>query len=254
VQSAPKPKITHKKEHSITVDILKKLKDILGWEQNATKPKVLTKEQKERLLAKKSPLQKRLKLLKARFGDKVYIRIFKKSKELEVWVRPRGSKVYKLLKIYNICYYSGKLGPKLKEGDGQAPEGFYKVYKGSLNPHSSYHLSFNLGFPNAYDKAHHRTGSYLMVHGNCVSIGCYAMGDKNIEQIYKLVKSALYKQNYGVHVDIFPFRMSRLNMAKVQSNKWFKFWKNLKEGYDYFEKYKIPPKVRVKNKRYSIKK
>lgn len=193
-------------------------------------------------------LEDRLEALNAFSGDNIFIRIFKKEKILEVWIKPKQEKEYKLLKIYPICYYSGRLGPKLKEGDKQAPEGFYKVYKSSLNPNSRYHLSFNLGFPNRYDKAHNRTGSYLMVHGSCVSIGCYAMGDKNIEEIYQLVSDALYHGQKFVNVHIFPFKMEHLKNYK--SNHWYSFWKNLKEGYDAFNQSKIPPKISVKNKKY----
>ncbi len=227
------------------LELYKKLKE--------KKPKKLTKEQKEILKAKKTPLAKRLKELKAKYGNRIFIRIFKKENELEVWIQPKNSKTFKLLKVYDICYYSGKLGPKLKEGDRQAPEGFYKVYKSSLNPHSHYHLSFNLGYPNSYDKSLGRTGSYLMVHGKCVSVGCYAMGDKNIEEIYKLVKSALYKNQPFVQVHIFPFRMSKINLAKYKSNRWHKFWLNLKTGYDIFQKNHIPPRVEVQEKQYVFK-
>jgi len=198
-------------------------------------------------------LNRRLKALKAKLGDRVFIRIFKKENILEVWIKPKDSKEYKLLKTYDICSYSGKLGPKLKEGDHQAPEGFYKVYKHSLNPNSKYHLSFNLGYPNRYDKAHNRTGSYLMVHGECSSIGCYAMGNKNIEEIYTIVKKALYKGQKYVNVHIFPFRLSSKNLLKYKNHKWYKFWKNLKEGYDFFEQTKRVPIVDVKKNKYIIR-
>jgi len=218
----------------------------------AKKPKIKkNKEIKPKALTQS--LEERLSLLNANFGDRIYLQIFKKENILEVWIKPSGEKTYKLLKIYPICYFSGKLGPKLKEGDGQSPEGFYKVYKGSLNPNSSYHLSFNLGFPNRYDRVHHRTGSYLMVHGDCVSIGCYAMGDSNIEDIYKLVESHLDKHKGYVLVSSYPFRLSYENLDKYRANKWYKFWQNLKEGYDYFEKEKTPPHVKVKSKKYIFK-
>ncbi|TNF43214.1 MAG: hypothetical protein EP216_04205, partial [Epsilonproteobacteria bacterium] len=141
---------------------------------------------KEQTLIKKnlidSKLEERLALLSAKAGDPVFIRIFKEESLLEIWIR--SGTEYQHLKDYFICAYSGYLGPKLQEGDRQAPEGFYKVKKHHLNPNSKYHLSFNLGFPNEYDLAHERTGSYLMVHGNCVSDGCYAMTDEKIEEIY----------------------------------------------------------------------
>ncbi len=196
------------------------------------------------------PLKVRLSELSVKVGDPLFIRIFKEESLLEVWIR-RGSE-YKHLKNYFICSYSGGLGPKLKEGDRQSPEGFYKVKKHQLNPNSKFHLSFNLGYPNAYDKAHKRTGSFLMVHGNCVSIGCYAMTNVKIEEIYALVKGALKKGQRSVKVHAYPFKMTDENMAAHSENKWLYFWMNLKEGYDYFEAEHLPPTVKVRNKQYII--
>ncbi len=195
-------------------------------------------------------LEERLTDLSVKIGDAVFIRIFKKESILEVWIRSETK--YEHLKDYNICAYSGYLGPKLKEGDRQSPEGFYKVKKHHLNPNSKFHLSFNLGYPNKYDKAYERTGSFLMVHGNCVSIGCYAMTDDKIEEIYDLVESALDKGQKYVPVHIYPFRMTEENMALYSENEWYDFWVNLKEGYDYFEVEHFPPLVKVENKSYTI--
>ena len=195
-------------------------------------------------------LEEKLASLFAKVGDPVFIRIFKEETLLEVWIRSGAE--YQHLKDYFICAYSGYLGPKLQEGDRQAPEGFYKVKKYQLNPNSKFHLSFNLGFPNEYDRAHERTGSFLMVHGNCVSDGCYAMTDEKIEEIYTLVESALHKGQKYVQVHAFPFRMTDVNMALYGNSEWYDFWANLKEGYDYFELEKLPPHVRVKNKQYII--
>jgi len=195
-------------------------------------------------------LKKRLVALSAKVGDPVFIRIFKEEAILEVWIKIENE--YKHLKDYEICAASGYLGPKLKEGDRQSPEGFYKVRKKHLNPHSKFHLSFNLGYPNRYDRAHKRTGSFLMVHGNCVSIGCYAMTDEKIEEIYALVEKALKKGQKHVDVHAYPFRMTDENMHLYEGNEWYDFWTNLKEGYDYFEAERLPPKIKVKEKRYEI--
>jgi len=196
--------------------------------------------------------QRRLLVLHAKLGDPVFIRIFKKEALLEVWIKPTDKDTYELFKRYPICAYSGKLGPKTKEGDGQSPEGFYKVSKSSLNPNSHYYLAFNLGYPNAYDKAHNRTGSYLMVHGKCNSVGCYAMTDRKIKEIYSLVASALnHGQNY-VNVHAFPFYMTQKNMARYEQSRWYDFWSELKEGYDYFNIERLPPEIRVENGHYSI--
>ena len=195
-------------------------------------------------------LEERLALLSAKVGDPVFIRIFKEESLLEVWIRSGAE--YKHLKDYFICAYSGTLGPKLQEGDRQAPEGFYKVKKHQLNPNSKFYLSFNLGFPNQYDRIHKCTGSFLMVHGNCVSEGCYAMTDEKIEEIYRLVEGALEKGQKYIQVHAFPFRMTDTAMALYSDSEWYDFWANLKEGYDYFESEKLPPDVRVEKKQYTI--
>lgn len=184
------------------------------------------------------------------FGDEIFVRIFKAESELELWMRHDRAERFELLKTYPICAYSGELGPKQQVGDEQAPEGFYAVSKKSLNPRSNYHLSFNIGYPNAYDRAHDRTGSLIMVHGDCVSIGCFAMTDEGIEEIYSLADAALAAGQTFFRVHAFPFRMSNKNMAAHAKSQWKDFWANLKEGYDHFEKHRVPPDVAVKDKKY----
>lgn len=193
-------------------------------------------------------LEKELAARQLAFGSPVFMRIFKEPKELEVWVL-KGAR-YELFKTYKVHTYSGKLGPKQREGDQQAPEGFYFVAARAMNPNSSYHLSFNLGYPNAYDKAHGRTGSALMVHGSTVSIGCFAMTDPRIEEIYTLADGALRGGQPFFRVHIFPFRMSDENLKAHAGTRWDAFWLNLKAGYDHFEKEKVPPDVGVKDGKY----
>lgn len=195
-------------------------------------------------------LDEALESLSATRGDPIFIRIFKEESLLEVWIRSQAE--YKHLMNYPICAYSGALGPKLKEGDRQAPEGFYTVKKSQLNPNSKFHLSFDLGYPNAYDRAHERTGSFLMVHGNCVSVGCYAMTDAKIEEIYGLVEAALQNGQKSLQIHAYPFRMTEENMALFANSEWYDFWANLKEGYDYFEAEKWPPHIKVEHKLYTI--
>ncbi len=181
-------------------------------------------------------------------GSPVYIRIFKKEEEMEVWLHsPYG---YVPFKTYKICSWSGGLGPKLKEGDKQAPEGFYMVSKTQMNPNSKYHLSFNMGYPNAYDRAYERTGAHLMVHGGCRSAGCYAMTDDNVQEIYALARDAFLGGQREFPVHAFPFRLTAANLHLNRNHKWAKFWRNLKTGYDHFELHARPPVVAVKNKRY----
>ena len=173
----------------------------------------------------------------------LFIRIFKESRELEIWVA-RGNR-YRLWRTFPICAISGALGPKVQQGDGQAPEGFYFVNRDRLNPHSRFHLSFNLGYPNDFDRAHRRTGDFLMVHGSCVSAGCFAMTDRGIEVIYRAVEQALRRGQRFVRVHVFPFRMTRANMRRHRRSRWIGFWRNLQQGYAHFERLRRPPSVTV---------
>ncbi len=182
------------------------------------------------------------------WGSPVFIRIFKETYELELWVENENG--WELFKTYEICTYTGGLGPKLARGDRKSPEGFYFVNPARMNPWSSFHLSFDLGYPNAYDRSLGRTGAYLMDHGDCVSIGCYAMTDKSIEEIFTLASVALRNGQSFFRVHIFPFRMNEDNMSRHRGSPWYQFWKNLEEGYDFFEKSRTVPNVEVRTKRY----
>jgi len=183
-------------------------------------------------------------------GMPVFIRIFKQSSELELWLK--GKNGWELYRTVEICNWSGGLGPKLKEGDKQSPEGFYTVTKGRLNPNSRHHLSFNLGFPNRYDRSLGRTGSFLMVHGGCSSIGCYAVRDHQVEVIYRLVEAALDNGQQSVRVHAFPFRLEQLALDRHKGTKWHDFWAMLKQGYDVFEREREVPRVRVADKSYVV--
>jgi murein L,D-transpeptidase YafK len=192
-------------------------------------------------LGDEAPLEERLAKQGFALGSEAFVRIFKAERQLELWLR-RGA-AFALFRTYDICNWSGELGPKLKEGDGQSPEGFYAVGPKQLNPRSAYYRAFDLGFPNAYDRAHGRTGSLLMVHGDCLSIGCYAMTDKGIDDIYRVVEAVLRNGQREVPVHVFPFRMSDENLARFASSRWASFWLNLKQGYDIFETTRRPPTV-----------
>ena len=157
------------------------------------------------------------------------VRIFKEEAELEVW-KQDDSGHFALLKTYPICRWSGDLGPKIKEGDRQAPEGYYTITPGQMNPNSNYYLSFNLGFPNAYDKANDRTGAFLMVHGDCSSAGCYAMTDEQIGEIYALGRESFFGGQQAFQVQAYPFRMTPLNMAKHRNSPHLAFWRMIKQA------------------------
>lgn len=196
--------------------------------------------------------QKTLSEIQEKNMDKaspILVRLFKEESELEVWKQTKDGQ-YALLKTYPICRWSGDLGPKKKEGDRQAPEGFYTITPGQMNPNSSYYLAFNTGFPNAYDRAMGYTGSELMVHGDCSSRGCYAMTDEQIQEIYALARESFFGGQKSFQLQAFPFRMTAMNMAKHRNNPNFAFWKMLKEGYDHFEATKFETKVAVCDRRY----
>ena len=188
-----------------------------------------------------------------RWGSPVFLRIFKEEKILEIWIKKTGKTgEYGYYKSYEICNHSGGLGPKIREGDKQAPEGFYAVPKEMLHPRSKFHLALNIGFPNDYDAAHNRSGSFLMIHGKCTSKGCFAMNDENIEEIYLLSEAALKKGQISVPVHIFPFRLEESRLQARKSHKWYPFWENLRDGYAYFEQHRRPPQITVDGKQYRI--
>ena len=203
----------------------------------------------------------------ARFnmGAPAYVRIFKKEGELELWLKVNGR--YSLYRTFPICKWSGRLGPKVKEADYQSPEGFYSVSARQLNPHSNYHLAFNVGYPNAFDRQNGHTGGLVMVHGACKSVGCFAMTDKGIEEIYGFVAAALSAGQREVPVHIFPFRMTDAAIARETSGggglmsffatdgngaQWAGFWHNLKEGYDLFQQTGEPPTAYACGDRYAF--
>lgn len=160
------------------------------------------------------------------FGCPVYLRAFKEEAELELWVQQGGT--WHLQHTYPILGQSGDLGPKTAEGDEQVPEGFYAVTPHGMNPCSLYHLSFNIGYPNAYDTAQGRTGSLIMIHGKDCSIGCLAMGDPAIEEIYTLVAEALRAApERPVPVHIFPFRMTEERLTAEADSPHIDFWRYL---------------------------
>jgi len=196
--------------------------------------------------------EKMVKEIESKNMDKespILVRTFKEESELEVWKQDRTGH-YALLKTYPICRWSGELGPKIKEGDRQAPEGFYNITPGQMNPNSQYYLSFDLGYPNAFDRAHGRTGAQLMVHGDCSSRGCYSMTDEQISEIYALGRDAFFGGQKSFQVQAYPFRMTAQNFAKHRDNPNIPFWKMLKKGNDHFEVTQQEPRVSVCEKHY----
>ena len=183
-------------------------------------------------------------------GAPILLRIFKAESELELWMEKDGR--FELFATYPICHWSGTLGPKRQEGDKQTPEGFYTVTSRQLHHIGRWPRSLNLGFPNAYDQAMGRSGSYILVHGGCSSVGCFAMTNPVIGEIYGLASAALRGGQRHIPAHVFPFRMTQENLARQSKSEWAPFWANLKEGYDSFERTRRPPRVSVCDSRYHI--
>jgi murein L,D-transpeptidase YafK len=200
--------------------------------------KELSPEMKAELTQKNMPIE-----------SPILVRLFKQEAELEVWKQDAGGR-YELLKTYPICRWSGELGPKIREGDRQAPEGFYNITPASMNPNSQFYLSINTGYPNAFDRSHQRTGAALMIHGDCSSRGCYAMTDDQISEIYALARESFFGGQRSLQLQAYPFRMTPANFAKHRNNPNIAFWKMLKEGNDHFEVTHQEPKVEFCDKRY----
>lgn len=216
---------------------------------------VLASCAKVELSAHLRPLSKETMMLLGKKGmdaqSPIFVRIFKEESELEVWKQRDDGRFYHF-KTYPICNWSGDLGPKLQQGDRQAPEGFYTISREQMNPDSKYHLALNLGYPNTFDRAHGRTGDYLMIHGKCKSAGCYAMTDALIEEIYGMARESFLGGHDSFNVHAFPFRMTPANMARHAGHPATAFWATLKEGYDYFEMTRQLPTVAVCNRRYVV--
>jgi murein L,D-transpeptidase YafK len=179
----------------------------------------------------------------------VLVRVFKEESEVEVWKMDTTGQ-FQFLKVYPICRWSGELGPKKVEGDRQAPEGFYSITPGLMNPNSNYYLAINIGFPNAYDKANNFSGAFLMIHGDCSSAGCYAMTDEQIGEIYSLARESFLGGQKEFQVQAYPFRMTPANLARHRTNPNMPFWKMIKEGNDHFEVTHLEPKVDVCDRHY----
>ena len=179
----------------------------------------------------------------------IILRVFKEEAEIEVW-KQDTTRHFQFLKTYPICRWSGDLGPKMHEGDRQTPEGFYAITPALINPNSNYYLAINTGFPNSFDKANARDGTFLMIHGDCSSSGCFAMTDEQIAEIYSLARDTFLGGQPSFQVQAYPFRMTPANLARHRTNPHMAFWKMLKIGNDHFETTHLQPKVDVCARRY----
>lgn len=211
----------------------------------------LVKDSRRGLAPQSESLIKSSEYVGATSKSPILLRIFKETSELELW-RKNHNNVYVLVKVYDICTFSGNLGPKLKQGDKQSPEGFYNIKPDQMNYNSSQFLSFNTGFPNDYDKFHKRTGSYLMVHGGCSSSGCYAIQDAPMQELFTAMRDSFKAGQKEIQLHIYPFRMNNWNLYTHKSNKNLDFWLQLKYGYDIFNETKKDLQIKILNGKYVV--
>lgn len=195
-----------------------------------------------------APVSKELK--KQLLGTPVYIQIFKEERTLELYGKIGNE--FRLLDSYRICNFSGGLGPKKRQGDFKSPEGFYTINPRQLKPDSHFYRAINIGFPNEYDRQQGYDGKYLMIHGACVSVGCYAMTDAGIDDIYTYVNAALRNGQSEINLNIYPFRMTESNMQRHRNSYYASFWKQLQPGYQWFVEHRQPPAVSVTNGQYVL--
>lgn len=192
-----------------------------------------------------------LKKLDVRLSElEVFIRAFKEEQELEVWVKNKSDLNWKLYTTYPICESSGELGPKRCQGDNQVPEGFYHV--NVFNPNSNFLLSLGVSYPNASDKffaCKRDPGGAIMIHGNCVTIGCIPITDPKIQELYVLCVEARNSGQKTIPIHIFPIRFTDAGIVRIKASESDLnvrvFWDNLRTGYDWFEKDKSIPAVTV---------
>lgn len=195
------------------------------------------------------PLKAEMKKANIKWDEfDIYMRAFKSEKLVEVWMKNKGEAKYRLFKTYDICATSGDLGPKRAEGDGQIPEGFYRI--DLFNPKSDYYLSMRISYPNNSDiilKEGVNAGGAIMMHGECVTIGCLPMTNDEIKELYVLCLEARNRNN-PIYIDIFPLKFTEENITVLEKNypkSKIHFWKTLKPAYDYFEENKWLPRVSI---------
>lgn len=215
--------------------------------QNIFKQKQLKFERVQNAYQEKwELLRKQLTIAGVKENFELLIIVFKHESILNVWLKAKSQSRYKHFKTYNFSAVSGNLGPKIKEGDLQIPEGFYHIQ--AFNPQSKYHLSLGLNYPNKVDEwrsGKNKPGSEIYLHGGNETQGCMPLTDDKIKEVYILAIEAKNNGQTQIPVYIFPFKMNEDNMEKLTTehpqNQFF--WENLKQGYDYFEKHGALPKI-----------
>lgn len=198
----------------------------------------------------REPVQRMFASKGVDFSQPVFMRAFKQDNVIELWAKDKRRSGYKLVKRYEVCNYSGALGPKTRSGDMQTPEGFYEVRAHNLKPQSQFHMSFNLGFPNAHDRSRGWAGTNIMVHGDCTSEGCFAMRDDPMEEIYTVASLNFEAGNGLFYFHSFPFRMTDKALEAQKDHPWHDFWASMQPGYEIFERQRLVPQISSQSGRY----
>ncbi len=207
-------------------------------------------------LNKQKELENQLKNSSFAGNDyEVFIRVFKHEQQLELWLKMKNQEEFKKFKTYAICASSGVLGPKRKQGDGQVPEGFYEI--AHFNPASSYHLSLKVNYPNKSDmkKAGSNPGGDIMIHGECVTIGCVPIENAPMEEVYLLCLESK-NRGHAIKTHFFPYRFNDKNTEGIKKKyppEMIEFWESLQQGFMYFEKHHKLPVINIdKNGNYNL--
>ncbi len=183
-----------------------------------------------------------------KLGSPVFIRVYKQTSEMELWVQ-QGPR-YVLFKTHGICRWSGVLGPKFYEGDRQSPEGLYRITTSDLIVNRRWDRAMNINYPNSFDNLNSRGGSGILIHGGCGSIGCFAIQNENVEDVFGAVRAALKGGQAYVPVLTLPFRFTALAPEKEDTLHMSEFWADLRRADLLFERDKVPPAAWICDGRY----
>jgi murein L,D-transpeptidase YafK len=167
----------------------------------------------------------------------VYLRAFKEERHVELWAGGASGPL-SLVKVYTMCAASGTLGPKRREGDLQVPEGLYVISE--FNPASQFHLSMKVSYPNTSDRLRgdaQRPGGLIYLHGHCASIGCIAIEDGPIEEVYLVAERAT---THPLRIDVFPARLTPAWLRAHANSEHASLWKELMPAFERFESARRP--------------
>ncbi len=216
--------------------------------QDATAARRIERSQAPVVAARESLLAAEFAAKDLKLGSPVFIRIYKNTSRMELWVQ-QGAR-YALFKTYGICRWAGGLGPKMHEGDNQSPEGLYHISSEDLIVNPRWHRAMNINYPNRFDVMNGRGGSGILIHGKCASVGCFAIQDANVEEVYDAVRAALHNGQARIPVLALPFSFAKYAPAVEDTAKMNDFWSDLRRADILFDRDRLPPTAYVCDGRY----